>query len=169
MIQLKGRRQHTKQPLFAAMLSFLKTLTNANNYFLSLTWVCPVDDDINPMKRHIVCVFRGRRPNYIHPAMVQSCTRGSKREVHGPVQQARSVLCSVLGAWCLLMKIVSSGLRATTLLIAFSLTTLHSVLIGRQCSTSCYHGTRIEFLCDLLRVIKVVVPSEERRRKNDAT
>jgi hypothetical protein len=30
------------------------------------------------------------------------------------------------------MIIVSSGLRATTLLIAFSSITLHSVLIGRQ-------------------------------------
>ena len=98
MIQIKGRQQHTKRPLFAAMLLFSKTLTNANNYFLSLTWVRPVDDDIITMKRRIVGIFRGRRPNYVHPAMVRSCARGSKREVPGPVQQARSVLCSVPGA-----------------------------------------------------------------------
>ena len=98
MIQIKGRQQHTKRPLFAAMLLFSKTLTNANNSFLSLTWVRPVDEDINPMKRRIVRVFRGRRPNYIHPSMVRSCAHGSKREVPGPVQQARSVLCSVPGA-----------------------------------------------------------------------
>ena len=98
MIQIKGRQQHTKRPLFAAMLLFSKTLTNANNYFLSLTWVRPVDDDIITMKRRIVGIFRGRRPNYIRPAMVRSCPRWSKREVPGPVQQARSVLCSVPGA-----------------------------------------------------------------------